>query len=189
MNLLITLWTLIVIYIRHIHIRSQSTSTEGLHLYHLIKLSDILKTQSVADHCQQLLTQRERRLTYKTTQCVICWQVKYHESTSKHRICESGRAQYFLEVTAFFRDEVYKQTCDIQDIYGVFGVDIYYHPACFNKYIKHVKRFENSRRPVPSSTMSTRKQLLNSVFEGIHHGLVVRLPLVIHFRTKLTIGN
>ena len=51
----------------------------------------------------------------------------------------------------------------------MFGSDIYYHPACFSKYIK---RFENSRRPVQSRTISTRKQLLDSVFEGIHQGLV-----------------
>ena len=109
-----------------------STSTEGLHLYHVIKLRDVLKPRSVAAHCP-------------------------------------GRAQHFLEATSFFQDEVCKRTCDIQDIYGVFGSDIYYHPACFSKYIK---RFENSRGPVKSSIMSTRKELLYSVFEGIYHGLV-----------------
>ena len=110
-----------------------------------------------------------KKVDIYTTPCVICGQVKYYGSTNKHRICESGRAQHFLEVTSFFQDEVYKRTCDIQDIYGVFGSDIYYHPACFSKYIK---RFENSRRPVQSRTMSTRKQLLDSVFESIHQGLV-----------------
>ena len=110
-----------------------------------------------------------KKVDIYTTPCVICGQVKYHGSTNKHRICESGRAQHFLEVTSFFQDEVYKRTCDIQDIYGVFGSDIYYHPACFSKYIK---RFEISRRPVQSRTMSTRKQLLDSVFESIHQGLV-----------------
>ena len=136
MNLSVTTWTIIVI--RHIHIGSWSTSTEGLHLCHLIKLSDVLKPQSVADLCQRLVTQREGRLTYNTTPCVISGQER---STNKHRICEFGRAHHFLEVTAFFKDEVYKRTCDIQDTYGVFGADIYYHPACFSKYIK---RFENS---------------------------------------------
>ena len=67
MNLSVTTRTLIVI--RHIHIRSRSTRTVGLHLYHLIKLSDVLKPQSVADDCQQLVTQRERRLTYIQKHC------------------------------------------------------------------------------------------------------------------------
>ena len=95
-----------------------------------------------------------KKVDIYTTPCVICGQVKYYGSTNKHRICESGRAQHFLEATAFFQDEVCKRTCDIQDIYGVFGSDIYYHPACFSKYIK---RFDNSRGPVKSSIMSTRK--------------------------------
>ena len=108
-------------------------------------------------HSRALSTDRNptgKEVDIHTAPCVICGQVKYHGSTNKHRICESGRAQYFLEVTAFFQDEVCNRTCDIQGIYGVFGSDIYYHPACFSKYIK---RFENSRRPVQSSTMSTRK--------------------------------
>ena len=91
-----------------------------------------------------------KKVDIYTTPCVICGQVKYYGSTNKHRICESGRAQHFLEATAFFQDEVCKRTCDIQDIYGVFGSDIYYHPACFSKYIKR-------RGPVKSSIMSTRK--------------------------------
>ena len=95
-----------------------------------------------------------KKVDIYTTPCVICGQVKYYGSTNKHRICESGRAQHFLESTAFFQDEVCKRTCDIQDIYGVFGSDIYYHPACFSKYIKC---FENSRGLVKSSIMSTRK--------------------------------
>ena len=58
------------------------------------------------------------------------------EVLTKHRICESERAQHLLEVTAFFQDEVCKQTYDIQKIYGVFGADIYYHHACLSKYNK-----------------------------------------------------
>ena len=102
-------------------------------------------------HSRSLSTDRNptgKEVDIHTTPCVICDQVKYH------RICESGRAQYFLDVTAFFQDEVCKRTCDIQGIYGVFGSDIYYHPDCFSKYIK---RFENSRRSVQINTMSTRK--------------------------------
>ena len=57
-----------------------------------------------------------KKVDIYTTPCVICGQVKYRGSTNKHRICESGRAQHFLEVTSFFQDEVYKRTCDIQDI-------------------------------------------------------------------------
>ena len=91
----------------------------------------------------------------------------------KHLLCESRRAQHFLEVTAFFQDDVYKRTCDIQDIYGVFGADVYYHRDCFSEYNK---RSENSRRPVERSTLSTRKQLLDSVFEGNHHSQM--LPLM-----------
>ena len=152
MNRSFTTWTIIVI--RHIHIRSHSTSTEGLHLYHVIKLRDVLKPRSVAAHCQQQRNPGGKKVDIYTTPCVICGQVKYYGSTNKHRICESGRAQHFLESTAFFQDEVCKRTCHIQDIYGVFGSDIYYHPACFSKYIK---RFENSRGLVKSSIMSTRK--------------------------------
>ena len=83
-----------------------------------------------------------KKVDIYTTPCVICGQVKYYGSINKHRICESGRAQHFLEITAFFQDEVCKRTCDIQDIYGVFGSDIYYHPACFSKYIKRLKTAE-----------------------------------------------
>ena len=62
-----------------------------------------------------------------TTPCVICGQLKYY------RICESGRAQYFLDVTAFFQDEVCKRTCDIQGIYCVFGSDIYLSSCLFEQ--------------------------------------------------------
>ena len=61
-------------YKTYIHIGSRSISTEGPYLYHLIKLSDVLKPQSVANYCQRLVTQREGSLTYITTPCVISGQ-------------------------------------------------------------------------------------------------------------------
>ena len=85
-----------------------------------------------------------KKVDIYTTPCVICGQVKYYGNTNKHRICESGRAQHFLEATAFFQDEVCKRSCDIQDIYGVFCFRHILSPCLFQQIHSTLRKQQTS---------------------------------------------
>lgn len=70
---------------------------------------------------------------YKTS-CVICG-CAYKNTYEKFRMSEDNRANKFLKATIYFRDEVYVRTCDLQDVYSVFGADLCCHKNCIRHYL------------------------------------------------------
>ena len=66
---------------------------------------------------------------YKTS-CVICG-CAYKSTYEKFRISEDNRAKLFLKATVFFHDDVYVRTCDLQDIAGVFGANLFCHKIVY----------------------------------------------------------
>lgn len=88
---------------------------------------------------------------YKKT-CVICGKIKCHGILEKYRISEKDRAAKFLEATVFLQDDVYRRTCDLQDINSVFGADLVCHKRCINRYLLEYERIclNQSGDPVSS---------------------------------------
>jgi hypothetical protein len=101
--------------------------------------------------------------------CVICGNLKHHGTYDKFRISEHQRAQHFLQATIYFQDDVYVRTCDIQDIAGVFGADLYCHADCCNSYIKRYTR-EIERQNV-SHNKPHKLTVIDTVISEIHPAL------------------
>ena len=84
------------------------------------------------------------------------------------RISEDSRANNFLSATAFFRDDIFTRTCDLQDINDVFGADLYCHKNCINSYIlKHVIALKkvNSQEEFP--TVSKKEVVFDNLVSEI----------------------
>ena len=67
--------------------------------------------------------------------CTVCGNVKHKGDRRKFRICEDERAGKFLKAVVFLQDAVYYRTSDLQDVYSVFGADIYCHKNCIRNYL------------------------------------------------------
>lgn len=77
--------------------------------------------------------------------CVICSKVSYMKVKAKYRISEEERAFKFLRAVVYFQDDVYRRTSDLQDVYSVFGSDIYCHKNCIRRYtLKYDRAIEKS---------------------------------------------
>ena len=44
-------------------------------------------------------------------------------------------AEKFLKATIHFQDEVYQRTCDLQDVYRIFGADLHCDKNCIKNYL------------------------------------------------------
>ena len=65
----------------------------------------------------------------------------------KLRIDHDERAEKYLKATVFFQDEVYVRTCNLQDVYSLFGADLYCHKNCIKLYlIKYDRALEKVLR-------------------------------------------
>ncbi|KAG1670411.1 hypothetical protein GQR58_016915 [Nymphon striatum] len=101
---------------------------------------------------------------YKT-QCAVCGFAKHHGIYDKYRISETNRAQKFLEATVFLQDDIYTRSCDLQDVNGVFGADLYCHKYCINRYIQlygRRKTKNDKETPISSKLQAWSKQVTKS---------------------------
>ena len=101
------------------------------------------------------------------TVCVVCGRQKTKDGEyDKFRISESDRAELFLQATVYLQDDVYTRTCDLQDVYAVFGADLYCHKNCIRSYLKKYERAEENDTANPQ----TEKQLaFKKMIGGILH--------------------
>ncbi|KAG1654983.1 hypothetical protein GQR58_024757 [Nymphon striatum] len=105
---------------------------------------------------------------YKT-QCAVCGFAKHHGIYDKYRISETNRAQKFLEATVFLQDDIYTRSCDLQDVNGVFGADLYCHKYCINRYIQlYGRRKTKTDKETP---ISSKLQAWSKVIKDIDIGL------------------
>ena len=54
----------------------------------------------------------------------------------KFCMCESPRAQKFLNVALHLQDEVYTRVADLKDEQSVFGADLFYYKFCLKFYLQ-----------------------------------------------------
>lgn len=62
-------------------------------------------------------------------ECIICCSGSFHDQ-NKYRICERDRANRFLEITRYNKDDVFTRTSHLQTADNVFAADLYYHKNC-----------------------------------------------------------
>ena len=102
-----------------------------------------------------LINNPQGSIDTKLKKCTI-----FQIDTKKEPTSSEKSRKRILEATTIRKDIVNKQLKTVGDEPFSYHMCIHcyktytHHPACFSKYIK---RFENSRRPVQRSTMSTRK--------------------------------
>ena len=101
--------------------------------------------------------------------CVVCGYKKHHGTYQKYRISENERAQNFLNAAIYFQDSVYTRTCDLQDVSGVFGADLYCHADCCKGYMQKYNRIMES--PDTEPLMPKKLEILNQVITEIEGGL------------------
>ena len=69
--------------------------------------------------------------------CATCGKAQHNNSeTAKCRMEESERATAFLKATNHLMDEVFPRVDDLQDVFDVFAVEIRYHSACIELYLR-----------------------------------------------------
>ena len=81
---------------------------------------------------------------------------------------EDNRANNFLKATIYFRDEVYIRTRDLQDVYSVFGADLYCHKNCIRRYLlKYDRALKKDDDSCTSPTLSGKESVFNVVLSTI----------------------
>ncbi|KAG1654561.1 hypothetical protein GQR58_024934 [Nymphon striatum] len=108
---------------------------------------------------------------YKT-QCAVCGFAKHHGIYDKYRISETNRAQKFLEATVFLQDDIYTRSCDLQDVNGVFGADLYCHKYCINRYIQLYgrRKSKNDKETPISSKLQAWSKVIKDIDIGLNKG-------------------
>ena len=67
-------------------------------------------------------------------------------------MCESPRAQKFLNAALHLQDEVYTSVADLEDERSVFGADLFYHKLCLKSYLqKYMSATAATKGPKKSS--------------------------------------
>ena len=66
--------------------------------------------------------------------CVVCGKLQHNGTREKIRICESARANRFIEEAIYFQVDTYTRTADLEEDSRVFGADLYYHKRCIEAY-------------------------------------------------------
>ena len=94
--------------------------------------------------------------------CVICGHIKHNGEYNKYRICESTRAEKFLEAAMFLKDDTYTRTCDLNSTSSIFGADIYYHKNCFKKYLKNYAN-QTKGKVLEKSKLSLFTEFIQSI--------------------------
>ena len=103
---------------------------------------------------------------YKTS-CVICG-CAYKNTYEKYRISEDNRANNVLKATIYSRDKVYVRTRDLQDVYSVFGADLYCHKNCIRRYLhKYDRALKKDNDSGTSPTLSEKECVFNVVLLSI----------------------
>ena len=102
--------------------------------------------------------------------CIICNNKSHKQQYTKFRICESGRAAAFLTATNFFQDAVFTRTCDLQDLYAVFGADLYYHKECMGKYLHHYESQRKTSKPKNSEKKLAWNMIAMELEQGLKNG-------------------
>ena len=67
-------------------------------------------------------------------------------------MCESPRAQKFLNAALHLQDEVYTKVADLEDEQSVFGEGLFYHKLCLESYLqKYMRATAATKGPKKSS--------------------------------------
>jgi hypothetical protein len=109
-----------------------------------------------------------RATVYYQYTCVICGNKSVNREFAKYRICESNRANTFLDATVYFQDDVFRRTSDLQDEYAVYGSDVYYHKQCMCKYIQQYERSRTLSAPIQ---LNAKQRVWNEILHEIELGL------------------
>ena len=103
--------------------------------------------------------------------CVIFDQQSHKKLYDKFRICESDRAKKFLGATTHFQDAIFTRTCDIQDVNGMFGADLYCHNPCILKYFReHDLSLAASEQKEPNLKQRVWLEVVNEIELGFEAG-------------------
>ena len=62
---------------------------------------------------------------------------------TKYRLCKRDPAQFFLDATIFFQDEVHSRAEDLISAYVITAADLFYHKKCYAKYSCKYERAKN----------------------------------------------
>ena len=109
-------------------------------------------------------TPRSRKSDVLPTACIICNHSKHKNETKLYRICESGRAQQFLEATKFRLDEVFERISTLSDVSSVLASDIMYHNNCLKPYIN---KFQNLNKNESYYSKSEKHDKLSAFVQNI----------------------
>ena len=66
--------------------------------------------------------------------CVVCGKLQHNGTREKFRICESARANRFIEAAIYFQDEIFTRRADLEEDSRVFGADLYYYKCCMEAH-------------------------------------------------------
>ena len=116
--------------------------------------------------------------TLRDVNCIICDKKSYKKNYSKYRICESNRASSFLSATAFFQDDVFVRTCDLQDPSAVFGADLYYHKDCMTTYLYKYDTRDRAPKPEVSRKRLAWNEIADELEQGIKDGKGYELSVI-----------
>ena len=84
--------------------------------------------------------------------CIICSKTQHFGIGENFRMCESPRAQKFLNATLHLQDEVYTKVADLEDKQSVFEADLIYHKLCLELYLqKYMRATAATKGPKKSS--------------------------------------
>ena len=82
-------------------------------------------------------------------------------------MCESPRAQKFLNAALHLQDEVYTRVPDLEDERSVFGVDLLYHKFCLELYLqKYMRAIAGTKGP---KKLSGKRSLFQSEVDVIRN--------------------
>ena len=71
-------------------------------------------------------------------------------------MCESPRAQKFLNATLYLQDEVYTRVAGLENERSVLGIDLFYHKLCLESYLqKYMWATAATKGPKTSSGKSS----------------------------------
>ena len=82
-------------------------------------------------------------------------------------MCESPRAQKFLNAALHFQDEAYTRVADLEDERSVFEADLFYHKLCLESYLQ--KYMRATAAPEGPKTSSGKRSFFQSEVDVIRN--------------------
>lgn len=90
---------------------------------------------------------------------------------TKYRLCKRDPAQFFLDATIFFQDEVHSRAEDLISVYVITAADLFYHKKRYAKYSCKYERAKNGncnvKGNVETKTANKKEQLFCVALEEL----------------------